>query len=334
MSIAQPEGLKPLKLCFPYPFLVDCIGATLCHSERLIKIALKKALTEPWPCDFNDPSKWKVDQLNLWTEPRPEESVTQFMIHVGQTKDMNSHHQALLCELDPSMYRLPTPIKDVRGMMASFFVFARTSDYEHFIVYKKNERNKPLWHIRAHHPIKTTPSGNPVILISAMDHRMSKKLIDEGHLDAKQAEEDFQRIFDHGRKKKYMPMINETEDGLNLLRYVIRLNSSKMEPSLWQKKNLPLGKHSPYIASFFTPLYMDNPLNESYEEFEARDNEIEFMKRLVGRPIRDPHRCSYCEKESLKLKSCGKCKGVYYCNVDCQRAHWKKHKIECSILDR
>lgn len=31
----------------------------------------------------------------------------------------------------------------------------------------------------------------------------------------------------------------------------------------------------------------------------------------------------------VALKMCGKCKRVYYCNADCQRAAWKDHKPFC-----
>lgn len=30
-----------------------------------------------------------------------------------------------------------------------------------------------------------------------------------------------------------------------------------------------------------------------------------------------------------RFKKCGKCKKVYYCSVDCQKIHWKKHKVDC-----
>jgi len=41
------------------------------------------------------------------------------------------------------------------------------------------------------------------------------------------------------------------------------------------------------------------------------------------------------------LLRCGKCKNEYYCNVECQRLHWKTHKIGCrgdpfdtAVMDR
>ena len=39
--------------------------------------------------------------------------------------------------------------------------------------------------------------------------------------------------------------------------------------------------------------------------------------------------CAACGKGGDNLKACTACKQVKYCNVSCQRAHWRKHKKEC-----
>ena len=39
--------------------------------------------------------------------------------------------------------------------------------------------------------------------------------------------------------------------------------------------------------------------------------------------------CAACGKAGDNLKTCTSCKQVKYCNVSCQRAHWRKHKKEC-----
>ena len=37
--------------------------------------------------------------------------------------------------------------------------------------------------------------------------------------------------------------------------------------------------------------------------------------------------CAFCEKQSKKV--CSQCKKVNYCSVNCQRSHWKTHKLTC-----
>lgn len=42
-----------------------------------------------------------------------------------------------------------------------------------------------------------------------------------------------------------------------------------------------------------------------------------------------PTRCANCEKDSVQLMTCGRCKAVMYCGRTCQVAHYKKHKAKC-----
>ena len=42
--------------------------------------------------------------------------------------------------------------------------------------------------------------------------------------------------------------------------------------------------------------------------------------------------CAECGKnEGISLKACMSCRLVKYCNVKCQRNHWKKHKKKCQL---
>ncbi|KAI9779781.1 MAG: hypothetical protein M1816_003345 [Peltula sp. TS41687] len=42
-----------------------------------------------------------------------------------------------------------------------------------------------------------------------------------------------------------------------------------------------------------------------------------------------PARCANCEKVSVQLMTCGRCKAVMYCGRTCQVAHYKEHKAKC-----
>ena len=39
--------------------------------------------------------------------------------------------------------------------------------------------------------------------------------------------------------------------------------------------------------------------------------------------------CASCNTQGVHLMRCSRCKKVFYCNVDCQRAHFKQHKLVC-----
>ncbi|XP_059161827.1 uncharacterized protein LOC131944942 [Physella acuta] len=43
--------------------------------------------------------------------------------------------------------------------------------------------------------------------------------------------------------------------------------------------------------------------------------------------------CFYCQKESTNLLTCSQCKKAKYCNRDCQKRHFKAHKIICLSTD-
>ncbi|KNC87053.1 hypothetical protein, variant [Sphaeroforma arctica JP610] len=43
-------------------------------------------------------------------------------------------------------------------------------------------------------------------------------------------------------------------------------------------------------------------------------------------------RCSACLKASEGLRGCGRCKKLYFCNSQCQRRAWPRHKQECKAI--
>ena len=39
--------------------------------------------------------------------------------------------------------------------------------------------------------------------------------------------------------------------------------------------------------------------------------------------------CFNCGRASAKLHSCGRCHRAYFCDQDCQRKDWKRHRRAC-----
>ena len=53
---------------------------------------------------------------------------------------------------------------------------------------------------------------------------------------------------------------------------------------------------------------------------------------LLIQPERMQHACQFCLLVSASLMMCGKCKTAQYCNAECQRADWARHKInDCRV---
>jgi len=45
--------------------------------------------------------------------------------------------------------------------------------------------------------------------------------------------------------------------------------------------------------------------------------------------------CAQCGRQpagGVGLKRCAACQCVFYCRAECQKAHWKAHKVDCKQL--
>ena len=66
------------------------------------------------------------------------------------------------------------------------------------------------------------------------------------------------------------------------------------------------------------------------KEEHEEDNPLVRLEREIERKIRES--CAHCRADlpEGKQSCCVECKAAYYCNRDCQVAHWKAgHKKDC-----
>ncbi|EFX73684.1 hypothetical protein DAPPUDRAFT_307653 [Daphnia pulex] len=310
VSLTQPSKIQPLSLTFPFPILAKNVQATLHRKSRHVDLLLKKSLLEPWPCEFHSKnSKWIIDDLVPWENVplTPENGFNTLEHHLTSqliSKNINSDHflDSKCSALDKLRLKLGVlMLRDIE-----------------FVSYGRNDDRYLL---KLHRPLLTSPMGNPILPITALNDILSRILgqdfttnptvLKEGmdHLKI------YKEVFPIGRSKDKLVVDAETEEEFQLFRFLLRLNSTRIEPSKWQKENIPLGGSSPWLATFLSPLYQDSLSTESIEDEPA-----------------DEKCCAVCKKIPEKLKRCSRCRSAVYCSVECQHSHWPTHKHICKKL--
>ena len=279
----QPNNIKPLTLSFPYP--LNQIHLTHHQEARLINLVLKKALLEPWPQDFQlDRIKWNTDQLMPWEEKKariqredrlagiPSLSSSCLAVHVAS--QFNLHKLPKRSKIEKSDLNA---VRDIIKFLFLKFAGENPSGMSFVrILLDGSPEEHPDWYFKVHHPIRTSPQGSPMLLVSAFDNKFEGKKIEVKNNELV-VKNDFIRVFPTWNLEETLTIKVDAAELLKLLRCVLRINSTKIEPSNWQKANLRFDENSPWLATFISPLYLDAPLYKK----EVKPNIIFTLIKLV-----------------------------------------------------
>lgn len=328
------EGSTPMVFSFPYPFSAADIQTVLEPESRNIKIVIPKSVFEPLPFEWNNYQKhWDADQLKEEWEPH------------NLTKDLNFHLSAqfefqdlkaqILGAAEPC--GVGTGLRGLREIIRTLFQSTILDSNRLFVITTKNDpKPKKLWFLRVHLPIRRSPLGFPMLLLTANDHRVAQRLVEQGMLSQVKATEDFMRIFVEGAPPSGVcPIFVQSEEEDKLLRYMLRVNSAKLTADNWPMENLPKGENSPWLATYVSPSYIDRAGTDlEMEDLVATTQK--FMpvptKRKEEAEKESPvsiEQCSKCQSIKNNLKRCSRCKKIKYCSIECQRSDWASHKSSC-----
>ena len=270
----------PLTLSFPHPILVDDIHVDA-HKDNSFDLVFKKALWEPWPLEFQKDrrSKWTLDGLTPWKEGNLEAHLrSQFNLIV-----------------EPSGLK---SLKRVREMIQSIFLDLSKADGDVFFSIQPTgspgPENRDYWYLRIHPPILTSPLGTPLLVVSAIDNQLAEKLVFQRHRTHRENTDEVGLIFNKPIDENFT-ILSGTLEELQLFRYVLRLNSTRMVPNTWQEEYLLLEENSHLLATYLSPLYIDFPISkQDFEKFTTS------FDRPSGIVKIDETCCAACKEHSSK----------------------------------
>ena len=298
-------------------------------KRKLVHLILKKSLSDLWPIEFdNNSRKWDVDNLLQWTKFYNDTNLKE---HIGAQLDCFDFVSNCNAPEKPLK-----PLDEVRQLMRYIFISANNKKNLFFSICNLDNADEPLFFLFVRPSIRLTPQGNPILIVSVLDLKVGEQLKTRGKFDGKEIDENLNRIL--STQEYHLTSLQlKLAESVDLLRYSLRLNSTKIRPSAWQSKHLPLGEDSPWMASFLSLFYREFLLNcchvfdplvkqlyKSIDEHSSIDESIEssLAELLLGF-------CAQCQR-SEGLTKCEGCKRISYCSDECRQLDLDFHRRQCS----
>ena len=234
-TATSEEPVPLLILQLPWPVLVKGIEKTTSDSDESIQIIAKKCVDDAWPGDYGGRSKWDINYLRPWKE-------------IGKYRCLVNHIKAQFdCSYVHWMRRflkrtIPlTPLNEVREIIRAVFYKHKFGNFQLMAIHGPGNPDVPIFFIRLHPPVRFSPHGSPLLLVSVIDYPRLEDLISQGKVDREEFQSDYHRLVTEHVSKEVCVITASTDEEVDLLRYVLRVNSTRMRRSAWQSKNLPRG---------------------------------------------------------------------------------------------
>ena len=323
LLVGHPQNsVSRFTLQFLWPILAKGIVSSL-NSDKSIKIIAKKCVDDPWPGKFGGRSKWDINILKPWNDIEVHGFLHDHM--EAQFECENLFYMKRFTKLITTL----SPLDEVREIIQAIFYSVHNNSFQLFAIYGpgRNQAEDPTFFFRIHPTtVRLSPHGSPLLLVSVIDYPRLEELIVQGKIDREAFQSEYHRLVTERVSKEVCIIQASTLEELSLLRYVLRVNSTKMRRSAWQSKNLPRGNDHPWIPSFISPLYTEL-INGTCASLDQEN--FSYSNPLPG-DRRHRKSCACCFVTKILLKKCSRCQSVFYCSTLCQRNHWSIHKFKCA----
>ncbi|XP_059350471.1 uncharacterized protein LOC132087705 [Daphnia carinata] len=317
----QPFDSQTLTFAVPFPFIAETVVA-MPYKPGEIRLFFEKAVYEPWPAQFIS---------------RADRVIGDFLL-----RDLDIH-------LEQQFDNIPTSssnaLHQIRLMISCLFRLVVKDNHTFFMIAELNapssddDSSEPDWYLRIHLPIVSNKTGSPMLMLSAFDSSLAPKLVHRGKMSIHDINADFQRIYtdDANKETRSIPcFVTSTREESRLLRYILRLNSTKIGKDIQEYEAIPFwpfGENSPWLATFLSPCYADQPrpVSDIWSQLLLKNEGKRGEKHKQLEDITEhQYICASCHQSTKKAKRCGRCKAVHYCDAVCQRKNWTKHKRICT----
>ena len=323
------ESQQLLTVQLPWPVLVKGIEKTT-NSDKSIEIIAKKCVDDAWPGDHGGRSKWDINYLRPWKELSSNGLLKD---HIEAQFGCQDLQFMKLC------FKLPnpsTPLDEVRDIIRAVFYRHHNNSFQLMAVHGPTNPDVAIFFFRLHPPVRFSPHGSPLLLVSVIDYPRLEDLISQGKVDREQFQSDYHRLVTERVSKEVCVIRASTDEEVNLLRYYLRVNSTKMRRSAWQSKNLPRGEDTPWICTFISPIYVHCTIDDCSNILEKLTEcgfvDTDFPFNTCPPRMSNHHRksCALCLVTKVELQLCNNCREVSYCSTSCQMKHWPLHQLLCN----
>lgn len=225
------------------------------NKKKWILLVLTKSLNDPWPRDFGGRSKWDINLFKPWQNINGHGTLN---MHIEAQFDCDrlQSHSSIYKALSNS------PLDEVRDMVQTIFYRHHYEALNLFAIYGVVQpKDEPIFHLRISPPVRFSPHGSPLLLVAALDDQLAHLFITQGKLESEKMLSDYHRLFTERVSREVCTIHASSAQVIGLLRFLLRVNSTKMRRSAWQSKNLPRGEDSPWIPTFLSPLYAEHISN-------------------------------------------------------------------------
>lgn len=250
--------MKPLTVSFAHPVCIEKTQWTSCPDSFYVDILLPKALMEPWPCEFQaNRIKWKIEDMKFWEEKSTSHSSSSLEYHIQR-------QMGTCCPENQHENRNGLDTMEAVSKLRKFFRSVLSPSYPNRHVKITNPEIPNYWiQFEIHESILTSPLGSPLRLVSVFDYKHLTFLKNQMQVTEKMQSE-YEHIIQHCLPQAFS--VASTSDEFEILRFVLRLNSTKIERSVLQGEEAFLPENRFCVTSFISPLYADTFANESIDK--------------------------------------------------------------------